>query len=990
MSEISLKAYQAELTDLLQQGRTDEVVRHCRHILEKYPKNVEVYRLMARALPSHSTEAAQLYQRVLSVSPDDAEAHEALSLYYQAQRKGNEAIWHLERAYEQNPNQRAIQAALTELYRQYRGMEVTRFQLTARAVALQHLRSGLYPKAIDTLQKALAQTPDRVDLQVLLAQVYWEAGGLIEAAERALAILKTLPDCLIANQILTLLWLSEQRPSDAQRYLSRIEAVDPYLAVTLAQGTPPEDDAFQLTRLDYQQAASRDLMTENPDWLQALGGVDTFADEEEYEETANPAWATEDDQALLDLDLFDDGGDLLDDDSTDEWLTQLDDLSQSTTSKTIPTVNREELFGEDWLASFGEETPSKPSSGTGLTGLLSGSQQPRTPTGLTGMLSRLEAEAEEDPEPPTRPVVYSQRPTPQEDEKPTATLSPEEEDPLAWMKDTGIEILDEVPPSPFELPFDDDDRPIVDPNADNPFAWMQTNNIELIDEPPQFSPAEHEPTAPTVDEAVDPLAWMRQSGIELVSDDAQEEAEMSNNQSWFTEDDDNDADDLEWLSGAQPTASPLDAADEDDPLDWMLEPKTDAQPNESMPDWLSSAAPVIADDEADVPDWLSSVGTPDDQDEIIPEQQAVPSWLTGASPAAASNDLNLEDDDDFEFTYEEEDTPDWLTSASPIAESQPLSFGLDTTGDGEIDSDTLFGNRDQTPDWLKAASPVNAQDDDQDDDFNLFGTDEDEETDELLTFGQTETPDWLKTAAPVNAQNDDLSFLEDDETLTDFTLDFEDDLDAVAQDEESEELDWMLDNSENTPEWMQTINDPTSTPTRPVATEAIAESDEEWLFEEDQAAAQDLPDWLTAAPVAATAATAATAFAWDDVQTSDEQPLEETAPTAANNAPDWLNAMVPGLDISYETESVEPVPTPTVKRDYDWVNQIVEEELRAPVSMPEKDGRKPRFIFSRLPVWMRGGGSTQAQPQTQTVDADQEDDLPPWLSFDDDDEPEAR
>ncbi|MCU0499657.1 MAG: tetratricopeptide repeat protein [Anaerolineae bacterium] len=664
MSEISLKAYQAELTDLLQQGRTDEVVRHCRHILEKYPKNVEVYRLMARALRSQSAEAAQIYRRVLSVFPDDAEAHEALSLYYQAQRKGNEAIWHLERAYEQNPNQRAIQAALTELYRQYRGMEVTRFQLTARAVALQHLRSGLYSKAIDTLQKALAQSPDRLDLQVLLAQVYWEAGSLIEAAERALALLKLLPDCLIANQILTLLWLSEQRPSDAQRYLSRIEAVDPYLAVTLAQGTPPDDDAFRLTRLDYQLAASRDLMNENPDWLQALGGIDTFADDET---PADSVVATEEDQALLNLDLFDDS-DLLGDDSTDEWLTQLDDLSQSTTQATLPTANREDLFGDDWLASFGEDSPAKPSSsGTGLTGLLSGTQQPRTPTGLTGLLSRLEADAEDEPEPPTRPVVYTPKPPSQEDKTPTATLSEDEEDPLAWMKETGIEILEEVPPSPFDMPFDDDDRPIVDPNADNPFAWMQTSDIELIDDEPQITPS-------AVEEAeADPLAWMRESGVELVTDDAQEEAAMSNNQSWFTEDDDNDADDLEWLSGAQSTPNPLTASnDEDDPLDWMLDPQTDAQPNETMPNWLSGAAPVVADDEVDVPDWLSSVGTPDDQDAIIPEAQSVPTWLSGATPAADQTDLTA-DDDDFDFTYEEDDTPDWLTAAAPIAESQPLN-----------------------------------------------------------------------------------------------------------------------------------------------------------------------------------------------------------------------------------------------------------------------------------------------------------------------------
>ncbi|MCU0499756.1 MAG: hypothetical protein MUF87_20585, partial [Anaerolineae bacterium] len=283
------------------------------------------------------------------------------------------------------------------------------------------------------------------------------------------------------------------------------------------------------------------------------------------------------------------------------------------------------------------------------------------------------------------------------------------------------------------------------------------------------------------------------------------------------------------------------------------------------------------------------------------------------------------------------------------------------------------------------------------DDFNLFGTDQDEETDDQLAFGQSETPDWLKTVAPVSAQEgeNDLSFLdENDETLNDFTLEFEEDLDAVGEAEAADEIDWMLDDAENTPEWMTTIDEPTPTAAKPIGTEAIAETDDEWLFEEDQAATEDVPEWLiAAAPVAAVTATAANAFAWDEVQAIDEEPLEDTAPSAAQNAPDWLNAMVPGLDISYETESVEPPPTPTVKRDYDWVNQIVEEELRPPVSMPEKDGRKPRFSFSRLPAWLRGGQTsapTPAPTQAVATETDEgDDDLPPWLSFDDD-EPDAR
>ena len=49
-------------------------------------------------------------------------------------------------------------------------------------------------------------------------------------------MLKVLPDCLEANRIMAALWLSFDRPSDAQRYVNRLELVDPYLAVEVVQG----------------------------------------------------------------------------------------------------------------------------------------------------------------------------------------------------------------------------------------------------------------------------------------------------------------------------------------------------------------------------------------------------------------------------------------------------------------------------------------------------------------------------------------------------------------------------------------------------------------------------------------------------------------------------------------------------------------------------------------------------------------------------------
>jgi predicted Zn-dependent protease len=97
-------------------------------------------------------------------------------------------------------------------------------------VAAQYLASDLNDQAVEVLRQALQRMPERTDLRLQLARALWRGGRQVDAAESAIEVLDKLPYALVANRILTELWLQEDRPSDAQRYLSRIEDVDPYLA----------------------------------------------------------------------------------------------------------------------------------------------------------------------------------------------------------------------------------------------------------------------------------------------------------------------------------------------------------------------------------------------------------------------------------------------------------------------------------------------------------------------------------------------------------------------------------------------------------------------------------------------------------------------------------------------------------------------------------------------------------------------------------------
>jgi len=273
INQINLRSYIRKLETLLQDEAAEEIILHARHILERYPKNGATYRVLGHALMQRNRwdEAEEVFRRLLGALPNDFVAHSALSNIYNELNRPDDAIWHLERAFDQQPNNRTVIQKLRELYATYRQRDLQRIQLTAGAVASQYLKNGLYDQAIDVLEQSLSRMPNRLDLRLLLARAQWFAGRQVDAAETALDILDQLPYCVTANRILTELWLAEERPSDAQRYLNRIQEVDPYLAMHLATGEPAKSDLFVLPELDYAMIASQQLSAFDPDWLENVG-----------------------------------------------------------------------------------------------------------------------------------------------------------------------------------------------------------------------------------------------------------------------------------------------------------------------------------------------------------------------------------------------------------------------------------------------------------------------------------------------------------------------------------------------------------------------------------------------------------------------------------------------------------------------------------------------------------------------------------------------
>src|SRR5579859_5506866 len=172
MAIVTLRAYLDEVQDLIGKEALEEAIGHCKYILQSFPKNVVVYRLLGQALlgKARHQEASDVFQRLLSAVPDDMTAHIAMSELYVEQDAIPQATWHLERAFEQDPNNQVLKEELRRMYEQRDGAAPERVQLTRGALARLYYRGRLYEQATAELQAILESETDRPDLMLLLAR----------------------------------------------------------------------------------------------------------------------------------------------------------------------------------------------------------------------------------------------------------------------------------------------------------------------------------------------------------------------------------------------------------------------------------------------------------------------------------------------------------------------------------------------------------------------------------------------------------------------------------------------------------------------------------------------------------------------------------------------------------------------------------------------------------------------------------------------------
>jgi tetratricopeptide (TPR) repeat protein len=274
MAKVSLRSYNNEIDRLIDNNQLDEAIAHCIHVLGIYPKHVDTYRLLGKAFLERQryNDAADMFLRVLAIFPDDFVAHIGISIVREELSDLNLAVFHMERAFEVQPTNTAIQDELKRLYGKRDGVAPTKIRLTHPALARLYSKGELNQQALGELSVAISDAPFRTDILAQLAELYTREGQHDEAIETCNKLIEQLPYCYGALNVLTRLLPGTPFAQDAPIYQARINELDPYFEFKSNINEPSsevQEDAVTIEPLVW--SPDSELTVNKSDWINSLG-----------------------------------------------------------------------------------------------------------------------------------------------------------------------------------------------------------------------------------------------------------------------------------------------------------------------------------------------------------------------------------------------------------------------------------------------------------------------------------------------------------------------------------------------------------------------------------------------------------------------------------------------------------------------------------------------------------------------------------------------
>ena len=704
MARISLRAYNRDIEAMIDRNQIDEAIAHSRYILEFYPKHVDTYRLMGKALleAQRFSDASDVFHRVLSSVPDDFIAHLGMSIIREDEKNLDGAIWHMERSFEVQPSNAAVQVELRRLYGLRDGLSPQKIQLTRGALARMSAKSNLFSQAIAELRAALSEDPQRPDLQVVLADMYAQSGSRMEAIETCNSLISKLPYCLEANRILAEILPETERAERAQEFKDRLTELDPYSAhlSPVAQSVAQvSDGAVTIERNDSPGEILPSQTPEQPEWATSLG---VTLDEESPPEEETPDWLLPDSddstpqpegEFLEDILQAEGEGDSPesmipgdgeieqpDMEETPEWLTpDQEDTSIQPEGETLEDIfQTEEDIGEEDTEESTLEEPSDAEQPPDWVGEAGDASEAETPDWLR---EAMEGEVKEQPLDVGMATAAGVAASLSDDDHEAAGSIPEED-----------ASEEEAPPISVE--------PDVETYPD--FEHLDEDDSGIEKEETGISPEEI-----VAAEAASTSGFAAGAAVAGAALGAS-----------LDEDDDEDQD----IEGELGSLS-------DEPA---LETEGTAVGDQIPESPLDEEEPITEGEEPDIPEWLQDLGE-DLPEEISQEPQPEP---ISQELTPEPEDLDSPEGDSDLEEVSEEDLPEQPEPETPVEEPPEVEFDTSPISIVAVGEDVIEEEFPETlPDWLTAVSPDEVPD---------AVEQEVSRSEEQIDIVQAEIPDWLR------------------------------------------------------------------------------------------------------------------------------------------------------------------------------------------------------------------------------------------------------
>ncbi len=745
MTEVTLKAYEDQIDQMIEEARYLEALAHLRHILKRHPRYLDAYYLLGKMfLDAELPElAVDMFQRVLTADPENLLARIGLGLAHDKLKHLPSAVWNLERAYEIDSGNEDLAGEIAGLRAQQSGVMSDHIPLTRAGLAHLYLRGGLYNRAVEELRALLNEDPNRLDLQVALAEAYWRDDQIVQASNLCQQTFDRVPYCLKPNLLLGTLWLNSGQ-EEGKRYLNRAQEVDPenHLSASLfgTDSLLPEQE-ITLERLAYEPDAS--VVDKESAWFKHLEsssvsvGISEAVPEMSDSEmrlvdiTASlesqikiPDW-------LSDLGITETGVEGIPGEGEEEiaakelsaWLDATEETEVAQVAAGIESVEEtpdwlQELAGEEEIEETLEEIPSWLQEMGSETTLAAGTEEE-----VPSWLQELEpSEAEE-----TLPEAESTEEVPEwlREMKPAQGEVEEEIPELAAAEEVPEWLREIEPPEAEELTPEGEAE-----EAEEVPDWLQelgaagvaaaAPGLAAAEEAPEWfqeiEPPETEELAPEgeAEETEEVPDWLQELGAAGVAAATPELAAAEEVPEWLQEIEPTEAEELAPVSEAEET---------EEVPDWLQELGTagiaTATPElataEEIPDWLKKVEPTEAaemapegeTEEAEgVPDWLQELGTTgitETEPELVTAEE-VPEWLQKVEPTeAAGEEIPVFGWTSFPAAETEKNAPEWLQELpeeAPTVEEEAL-FGWTSFPSAEAPQVAEAAEEEEVPDWLR-------------------------------------------------------------------------------------------------------------------------------------------------------------------------------------------------------------------------------------------------------------------------------------------------